>query len=340
MKRLFLVSVFVMILISILLLGSIAFASPEYSLELGHVTNPNTPYAQAGAKFAELVKEKTNGEVEIQLFPSSQLGNQRDLVEGITFGTIDLTLTGTAVLGNFLPEIAVFDLPFIFRDKPHAYKALDTVGMEMNKKLEAKGIKILAFFENGIRHLSNSVKPVKNPEDMNGLKIRVMEQPLYIELMKALGANPTPMAFGELYTALQQGTVDGQENPLANIWTTRLFEVQKYISLTGHTYAAEPLLISLITWNKLPKKYQEAIIASANEALDWHRSQCAEFDEGYLNKLKESGVNEIIEVDREAFKKATEGVWKIFEDELGKDNIEKIVNIDPKECLEYEKYFE
>ena len=336
MKKLSLV--LVISLVAVLLLSSFVFAAPKFVLKLGHVANTEKPYAQAGVKFAELVKEKTNGEVEIQVFPSSQLGNQRDLVEGLTFGTVDMTLTSTAVLGNFLPKMAIFDLPFIFRDKPHTYKALDTIGMEMGKDLEAKEIKLLAFFENGVRHLTNNIRPVRTPEDMKGLKIRVMEQPVYIEMMKALGANPTPMAFGELFTALQQGTVDGQENPVSHIWTKRFFEVQKYISLTGHTYSAEPLLISMITWKKLPKEYQDAILASATEALDWHRSKCSELDNGFWKNVRESGKCEIIEVDKEPFRKATAGVWKMFEDQVGKENIERIVNIKPEECVEYEKY--
>ena len=336
MKKIFLVIlVFLMVF---LLLESFALASPKYVLKLGHVAEPAKPYAQAGVKFAELVYEKTNGEVEIQVFPSSQLGNQRDLVEGLIFGTVDMTLTSTAVLANFLPKMAIFDLPFIFRDIPHTYKALDTVGMEMGKDLEAKGMKLLAFFENGIRHLTNNKRPVKAPEDMKGLKIRVMEQPVYIEMMKALGANPTPMAFGELYTALQQGVVDGQENPVSHIWTKRFFEVQKYISLTGHTYSAEPLLISMITWNKLSAEYQEAIMQSAVETLDWHRSQCVELDKEFWKNVIETGKSEIIEVDKEPFREATAGVWKMFEDQVGKENIEKIVNIKPEECKEYEKY--
>ncbi|HCL90589.1 MAG TPA: C4-dicarboxylate ABC transporter substrate-binding protein [Candidatus Atribacteria bacterium] len=325
-------------LVTLLLVGSFVFAEPKFVLKLGHIANPEKPYAQAAVKFAELVKEKTNGEVEIQIFPSSQLGNQRDLVEGLTFGTVDMTLTSTAVLANFLPKMAIFDLPFIFRDIPHTYKALDTIGMEMGKDLEAKGMKLLAFFENGVRHLTNNIRPVRTPEDMKGLKIRVMEQPVYIEMMKALGANPTPMAFGELFTALQQGTVDGQENPVSHIWTKRFFEVQKYISLTGHTYSAEPLLISMITWNKLSPEYQEAIMQSAVEALDWHRSKCVELDKGFWKNVIESGKCEIIEVDKEPFRKATAVVWKMFEDQVGKENIERIVNISPEECAEYEKY--
>lgn len=325
-------------LLVVFLLSSFVFAAPEFVLKLGHVAAPEKPYAQAGVKFAELVNDKTNGGVEVQVFPSSQLGNQRDLVEGVTFGTLDMTLTSTAVLGNFLPKMVIFDLPFIFRDLPHTYRALDTVGMGMGKELEAKGIKLLAFFENGVRHLTNSIRPVKAPEDMKGLKIRVMEQPVYIEMMKALGANPTPMAFGELFTALQQGTVDGQENPVSHIWTKRFFEVQKYISLTGHTYSAEPLIMSMITWKKLPKNYQNAIIASADEALEWHRTQVVEQDKGFWANVIESGKSEIIEVDKVPFQKATAGVWEMFEDIVGKENIDRIVNITPEECVEYEKF--
>jgi len=338
MKKLSLV--LVISLVAVLLLSSFVFAAPKYVLKLGHVAEPAKPYAQAGVKFAELVKEKTNGEVEIQVFPSSQLGNQRDLIEGVIYGTVDMTLTSTANLGNFLPEIAVFDLPFIFRDKPHTYKALDTIGIEMDKKLQLKGIKLLGFFENGVRQLTNNIRPVRTPEDMKGLKIRVMTTPLYIEMMKELGADPITMKFGELYTGLQQGTVDGQENPVSHIWTKRFFEVQKYISLTGHTYSAEPLLISMITWKKLPKEYQEAMVTSANEALVWHRSQCAKLDEEFWNNIKETGKCEIIKVDKEPFRKATVGVWEMFEKQVqgGKELVDKIVNIKPEECVEYEKY--
>ena len=325
MKKLSLV--LVISLVVILLLSSFVFAAPKYVLKLGHVADPAKPYALAGEYFAELVKEKTNGEVEIQVFPSSQLGNQRDLIEGLVFGTLDLTLTSTAVLGNFLPKIAIFDLPFLFRDVKHAYKALDSIGMEIGKELEPKGIKLLAFFENGVRHLTNNVRPVRVPEDMKGLKIRVMEQKIYIEMMKALGANPTPMAFGELFTALQQGTVDGQENPVSHIWTKRFFEVQKYISLTGHVYAAEPLLISMITWNKLPVNAQAAIILSAAEAKSWHRAQCVASDKEMWASVIDSGLTEVIEVDKEPFRLATAGVWKLFEDQVGKENLDAIVNL-------------
>ena len=308
-----------------LVLGiAVAANAADFVFKLGHIADPENPYAKGAEKFAQLVKEKTGGKVEIQVFPSSQLGNQRDLVEGTQFGTIDFTMTSTAVLGNFLPQVAVFDLPFIFRDVQHAYKAFDTVGMEIAQKLQ--GMKLLAYYENGVRHMTNSKHPIRKPEDMKGLKIRVMEQPIYIEMMKALGANPTPMAFGELFTALQQGVVDGQENPAAHIYTARFFEVQKYISLTGHTYSAEPMLVSLTAWNKLPKDLQDKVQEAANESRDWQRDLCRQLEEGYWKKIQESGKSEINrDVDMKAFADATRGVWTKFEQKVGRENIEKIV---------------
>ena len=321
MKR----SMRLLLLAGVLVLGlAVAANAADFVFKLGHIADPENPYAKGAEKFAQLVKEKTGGKVEIQVFPSSQLGNQRDLVEGTQFGTIDFTMTSTAVLGNFLPQVAVFDLPFIFRDVQHAYKALDTVGMEIAQKLQ--GMKLLAYYENGVRHMTNSKRPIRKPEDMKGLKIRVMEQPIYIEMIKALGGNPTPMAFGELFTALQQGVVDGQENPAAHIYTARFFEVQKYISLTAHTYSAEPMLVSLAAWNKLPKDLQEKIQAAANESRDWQRDLCRQLEEGYWTKIQESGKSEINrDVDKKAFADATRGVWAMFEKKVGKENIEKIV---------------
>jgi len=314
-------------LVVVFALGSVAFAA-DVTLKLGHIADPANPYAQGGQKFADLVAEKSDGSVEVQVFPSSQLGNQRDLVEGLTLGTVDMCLTSTAVLGNFLPQVAVFDLPFIFRDRDHTYKALDSIGMDIAKDLEPRGIKVLAYFENGVRNMTNNVRPIREPADMVGLKIRVMEQPIYIAMMKALGANPTPMAFGELFTALQQGVVDGQENPAAHIYTKRFFEVQKYISFTEHTYSAEPMLISMISWNKLTPEQQEIMIEAAEEARDWQRQLSQDLENGYWDKIRESGKSEIIEdVDREAFKEATAVVWKDFEDTVGKENIDAIVNL-------------
>lgn len=309
---------------AVLLSASLCLAAPV-TMKLGHIAEPDNPYGQGADYFAKLVKERTNGEVDIQVFPSSQLGNQRDLVEGLVFGTVDMTLTGTAVMGNFVPEVAVFDLPFIFRDIPHAYKALDTVGMELCKLGEPKGMITLAIWENGVRHMTNNRNAIRKPEDMKGLKVRVMEQPVYIEMMKVLGASPTPMAMSELYTALQKGVVDGQENPLAHIASKRFDEVQKYISLTGHTYAPEVVLISTIAWKKLTPEQQDIVLKAAEETRDWQRQLCRDSESEFMKAILERGHAQVNDdVDIEAFMKATAPVYKLYTDTFGDATIKAI----------------
>ncbi|WP_297671159.1 DctP family TRAP transporter solute-binding subunit [uncultured Desulfovibrio sp.] len=310
--------------VSLAFSASLAFAAPV-TLKLGHIAEPENPYGQGADHFAKLVKERSNGEIIIQVYPSSQLGNQRDLVEGLTFGTVDMTLTGTAVLGNFVPEVSIFDLPFLFRDVQHAYKALDTVGMELCKKGEARGMITLAIWENGIRHMTNNARPIVKPEDMKGLKFRVMEQPVYIEMMKALGASPTPMAMSELYTALQKGVIDGQENPLAHIATKRFYEVQKYISLTGHTYAPELVMISAIAWKKLTPEQQALLRKAAEDTRDWQRQLCRDKEGDFLKIIKDSGKAQVNDnVDKAAFAKATRGVWDLYTKRFGDASLKAI----------------
>ena len=309
---------------ALLFSASVAMAAPV-SLKLGHIAEPSNPYGMGADYFAKLVKERSNGEIDIKVYPSSQLGNQRDLVEGLTLGTVDMTLTGTAVMGNFVPEVAVFDLPFIMRDVYHAYKVLDTVGMELCKKGESRGMITLAIWENGVRHMTNNVRPIKTPADMKGLKFRVMEQPVYIDMMKQLSASPTPMAMSELYTALQKGVVDGQENPLSHIATKRFDEVQKYISMTGHTYAPEPVLISTMAWKKLSPEQQALVRKAAEDTRDWQRQLCRDKESEFRKTIEERGHAQFNEdVDKEAFAQATRGVWKNYTDKFGDANIKAI----------------
>ncbi len=312
----------------VLVLSTASLSLAAVTLKLGHIAEPENPYGQGADYFAELVKERTNGEVIVQVYPSSQLGNQRDLVEGLTFGTVDMTLTGTAVLGNFIPEVAVFDLPFIFRDIPHAYHALDTIGMELCKKGENRGMITLAIWENGVRHMTNNKRPIKEPADMQGLKIRVMEQPVYIEMMKALGASPTPMSMSELYTSLEKNVIDGQENPLAHIATKRFYEVQKYISLSGHTYASEPVLISTIAWNKLNAEQQEILRQAAVDTRDWQRQLCRDLEGKFMQTILDSGKAEVNDdVNKAAFAEATKPVWDIYIKRFGPETIDAIQNV-------------
>jgi tripartite ATP-independent transporter DctP family solute receptor len=304
--------------------------SDKVVIKLGHIAEATNPYGQGADYFAKLVAEKSGGKIEVKVFPSSQLGAQKELIEGLIYGTVDMTLTGTAELGTFQPQMALFDLPFLFKDRDHAYRALDSVGMDLGKALEPKGIKLLGYMENGIRHLTNNKRPVKSPADMKGLKIRVMNNKVYIEMIKALGGSPTPMAFAELYSAMQQGTVDGQENPSAHIFTKRFFEVQKYASLTGHAYAPEPVLISMKTWNKLTDEQKKIIQDAANEAVAWQRKLSEAKDEEFWTKIKATNKISVINVDRVPFINATKSVYKEMENTVGKDNIEKVQKMEKK----------
>lgn len=307
---------------------SLAFSVPALAanvvLKLGHIAESTNPYGMGADHFAKLVKEKSNGAIEIKVFPSSQLGAQKELIEGLIYGTLDMTLTGTAELGTFQPQMALFDMPFLFKDRQHAYRALDTVGMELARPLEAKGLKMLGYMENGIRHLTNNVRQVRVPADMKGLKIRVMNNKVYVEMIKALGASPTPMALAELYSAMQQGTVDGQENPSAHIFTKRFYEVQKYASLTGHAYAAEPFLISMASWKKLTPAQQEIIQSSATEAIKWQRELSEKEDSAFWDKIRQTGKTEVLVVDREPFKAATASVYQQLSATVGQENIDKV----------------
>ena len=310
------------------ILMSLALTTPAFAagvvLKLGHIAESTNPYGMGADKFAELVKEKSKGDIEIKVFPSSQLGTQKELIEGLIYGTVDMTLTGTAELGTFQPQMALFDMPFLFKDRSHAYRALDSVGMELGKPLEAKGIKLLGYMENGIRHMTNNTHPIKSPDDMKGLKIRVMNNKVYVEMMKSLGASPTPMALAELYSAMQVGVVDGQENPSAHIFTKRFFEVQKYASLTGHAYAAEPVLISMASWGKLSADQQAIVQSAATEAVAWQRKLAETEDSQFWDKIKQTGKMEVITVDRKPFMDATESVYKQLAKTVGQQNIDKV----------------
>ena len=260
-------------------------------------------------EFAKLVKEKSNGELDVQIFPAAQLGSERDFVEGLQLGTLEMTLTSTGPMGNFVPEIKLFNLPYLFANRAEAYKVLDgPIGTEIADKLLKIGIRSLGWYENGFRNVTNNVRPINQVTDMKGIKIRVMEDSLFIDSMKALGASPLPMAFGELYTALEQGTVDAQENPLGNIYTSRFQEVQKYLAMTGHFYSPAMLLVSEIFWKSLNPAQQKALAEAGAEARDYERQLSIDSESDYKKKLLEAGM-QITEPDKTEFIKAVKPVY-------------------------------
>lgn len=295
------------------------------SLKVGHVLAPTHPYQLGLEKFSQLVDEKTNGGVKVEVFHSSQLGNEREMIEGLQLGTLDMTLVSTAPLSGFSSQFLVFDLPYIFKTPEVAHATVDgPVGQEILKSLEDKGIVGLAYWENGFRHVSNSRQELVNPEDVKGLKIRTMENKIHMQSFKVAGADPTPMAFGELFTALQQRTVDAQENPIPVFYTSNFFEVQQYVSLTGHFYAASPFLVSKAVWNKLPAEHQQAIQAACEEARDYERKLIQEMTDEQAKEIIAKGVK-ITEVDKDKWAQAMYPVYKEFESAIGAETIEKVL---------------
>ncbi|MEB3101810.1 TRAP transporter substrate-binding protein [Ferviditalea candida] len=299
--------------------------SAQYVFKLGHLQTTDHPYQKGAEKFKQIVEEKSGGRIQIDIFPSSQLGNARDEIEGLQLGTIQFHVGSVAPVANFAPKLNVLSLPYLFRDKNHALKVLDgDIGKELSADLESKGIVNLAYWENGWRHMTNNVRPIKSAADVKGLKIRVLESPVYVSFVKALGATPTPIPFGELYSAMEQKVVDGQENPLAQITQNKFNEVQKYMTLTAHTYDAAVFLVSKSALDKLPADLQKIVKDAAVEAGNYERQLNAQLDEGFMKKLKSAGMVIEEKPDLDSFRKAVEPVYKEFEGKLGKDLIDKI----------------
>jgi tripartite ATP-independent transporter DctP family solute receptor len=307
--------------------GAADIRAAEFDLVEAHTTTADHPYTLGMVRYADLVKERTRGRVAIQIHHSRELGDERQVVEGLQLGTIDLTVTSTGPLGGFVPEMNVVDLPFLFRDARHAYKVLDgEIGRNLLTKFEAVGIKGLAFWENGFRHITTAKKPVREPGDLKGLKIRVMENKVHQAAFRQLGADATPMAWGEVFTSLQQGLLDAQENPIPIIYTFKLNEVQKYASLTGHVYSPAPLLMSKKTWDRMPPEIQKVMLDTAVEVAKYQRGVIHEQEQKQIGELKAKGMIIIENPDRAAFREAMKPVFEQFQGQFGRDLVQRIVN--------------
>lgn len=305
-------------------------SSEKIVFKLGHAVNEKHPYHLGAEKFKEIVEKETNGRIEIKLFPNNQLGTgERDMIEGIQLGTVDIVVTSTGPLSGFEKKFMLFDFPFLFRDKEHAYKVLDgEIGQYVLGLLEKQGIKGLAWYENGFRHSTNSKREVLTPEDAKGLKLRTMENKVHMAIWRALGADPTPMAWGEVFTSLQQGTIDGQENPIPIIYTQKVYEVQKYVSLTGHVYSPAVILMSKSKFDQLPDDYKEILLRAAKESGDLERKLITEMENEQVEKLKEVGMV-VSYPDKALFLEATKSVYDEFKGELGEDAklLDQIINM-------------
>src|ERR1700741_4538036 len=260
--------------------ATLAFAQAATKLTLGHGAAPSNPRHEAAVLFAERVKVKTNGRIEIQVAHSAQLGDDAAMITALRSGTLDISANSQGAIANVVPEYAAIGLPFLFSDVQKAWALLDgPVGEELTKRTAAKGMVVLGYWDNGIRHVTNSKKPIKAPADLKGLKIRTPPDGMTVDIMQALGADTQQIKFAELYVALQQGVVDGQENPLANIASAKLYEVQKYLTLTGHKYEPNPFVMSKRAWDRLTPADQKIFTEAAAEATQVQRKHSKEADE-------------------------------------------------------------
>ena len=268
--------------------ASIATASAaDVTWKFAHENQETVPAAKAAHRLADEVRQKTNGRFEIQVFPAGQLGKEQQLVEQTQLGVIQMTFVPTAPLTNFVPTVQLLDLPFIFPSPAAAYAVLDgPIGNEVLQALDKRGLKGLAFWESGFKQMTSSVRPIRGPEDLHGVKVRTMQSPLLIAQYKDWGANPVPIAFSETYNALQQGVADAQENPLVSIDAMKFYEVQKYLTITNHGYIGFIVMANKQAFDKLPPDFQKALLDATRDARDWERAESKRVNDELLAKMK------------------------------------------------------
>ncbi|MDD0809263.1 TRAP transporter substrate-binding protein [Curvibacter sp. RS43] len=277
-------------------------------LTLGHGAAPGNPRHEAAVKFAEVLKAKTGGRIEVQVAPSAQLGDDAAMVTALRTGALDMSANSQGAVSAAVPEYAAYGMPFLFDTPAQAFKLLDgPLGQELAQKSLDKGMVVLGYWDNGIRHMTNSKRPITKVEDMKGLKMRTPPDAVLVDIMQALGADAQQIKFAELYVALQQGVVDGQENPLVNIHASKLYEVQKHLALTSHMFQMTPFLMSKRSWDRLPEADRKAVTEAAAEATALQRKLSLEADDKLLAELKAKGV-QVTNVDKSAFAKATSAV--------------------------------
>ncbi|WGE75215.1 TRAP transporter substrate-binding protein [Actinobacillus equuli] len=280
----------------------------------------------AAKKFNELLQQKSNKGLKLSLFPDSTLGNAQTAISGVRGGTIDLAMSDSSNFTGLASELNVIDIPFIFKDRSHAYQVLDgEIGQTLLAKLEAHGLKGLAFWEVGFRGFTNSKHPVAKPEDIKGLKVRTNQNPMYIKAFSILGANPVPMPLSELYTALETKAVDAQEHPIGIVWSAKLYEVQKYFSPTNHGYTPLIVVINKAKFDALPAEQQKALSEAALEAGKYQRQLNLDNEQGIIEKMKKAGVEFVETLDTAPFKAAVEGeTRKAFIEKNGDSLIKQI----------------
>ncbi len=295
-----------------------AQAADPVNIRIGWPSPLVGPHGTGAKAFSEEVERLAPGRFKTQFFPSGALGGEREMVESVQLGTLEMAITGTAVIGNFLPDMLVLDLPFLFKDSAHARATLDgPVGQELLAKMRSRQLIGLTFGEIGFRHVTTSNKAVNAPDDLKGLKIRTMENPVHLAAFRALGALPTPMAWTEVLTGLQQGVIDGQENPISILVSAKMWETQKHVTLTRHVFTPIAFTMSAEFFGKLSPADQEVMRKASLVARDANRKYVDDVDGTGIKELKSHGVAVIENVDASAFQKRLEPVYQQYGKRFG-----------------------
>ena len=294
------------------LLAPLAQAQTE--IKLGHVGEPGSLFQKSADEFAKRANAKLGNKAKVIVYGSSQLGGDKEMVQKLKLGTLDMAVPST-VMSSEVDMLGIFEMPYIVKDRVHMARIEKEIFWpKIEPEVEKKGIKVLAVWENGVRHITNSKRPIKVPADLQGIKLRVPEGKWRVKMFQAYGANPSPMKFSELFTALQTGVMDGQENPFTQIYSAKLQEVQKYLSLSAHVYTPAYLTVGTKRWESLPADVRKTLEETAKETQAYVYQTAARDDDELLGKLKQAGM-EVNEVDKEAFVAASKSIY----DEFGKE---------------------
>ena len=309
-------------------MGLAGVAGAQTVMKIGYATTLASHYGVGSSAFCDEVEKGTQGRYKCQHFPSSALGGEREMIEAVQLGTLDLVNSSTGPVGNFVPEVKIVDIPFLFRDYDHARHVMDgPIGQEILGKFPAKGLVALSWTENGFRHMTNNKRPIVKPADAAGLKMRTMENKVHMDGYRTFGIQPTPMAFPEVFGALQQGTVDGQENPIPVILASKFSQVQKHLSLTGHVYSPALLLTSPRLMNKLSEADKKVFYEAAKKATVAQRKKVNEDEANGIAQLEKEGMTVVRKVDGQAFRDALKPAFASYDKEFGADNIRKIQDV-------------
>lgn len=308
-----------------MLLGAGPALAQARVMNLAFTPPADSHYGDAARAFAETIAERSDGAFEIALRPAGALGGERDVIEGLQIGTVELAISSTGPIGNFVPEVYALDFPFLFDDYASAHAVLDgEIGQELLASFQPHGIVGLAWAENGFRHITNSVRPIREPADLAGLKLRTMENEVHIAAFRAAGAAPTPMSWTEVLTSLQQGTIDGQENPIPIVTANNMWEIQDNITLTGHVYSPAVVAMSAIHWDGLTEEQQGWFVEAAQAAAAASRQTVAANEESGIALMRENGMEVIDGIDKAAFAAAVQPAYDEFADRYAPELIARI----------------